>query len=270
VRLVTADHYVTTDNPDDSGAIDFRKVTPAIAIMYAAHAHLRTYVSYGEAFDSPTFTEIAYRPDGASGLNTDLKPARTRNGEVGVKWQVTPSTFSHVAIFDALTRDDIVVASASGGRTTYENAGLVRRVGAEVGAENALAEKWRALVSYTFIDARFSDRNRYPGVPASNAYAALRYGGEEGWDGSIEGTVISHVEANASNTFSAPAYALLGANGGYIWNVGHWRVKGFARVDNILNRNYAGSVIVNDANQRYYEPGPARSAFAGVDIRVRY
>ena len=271
VRLVTADHYFSCPpNCDDSGSVDFRKVTPAVALMYSAHPHLKTYLSYGEAFDSPTFAEIAYRPDGASGLNTDLKPARTRNGELGVKWQVTPSTFSHLAVFDALTRDDIVVLSASGGRTVYGNVSPVRRIGAELGAENQLAEKWRAQVSYTFVDARLPDRNRYPGVPASSAFAALRYGGEERWNAAIEGTFLSHVEANSANTFSAPAYALLGANGGYAWSVGHWRVKGFARVDNILNRNYAGSVIVNDANQRYYEPGPARSAYAGVDIRVRY
>lgn len=291
VRLATADHYITAGNPDDSGAIDFRKVTPAAALMYSAHSHLRTYLSYGEAFDSPTFAEIAYRPDGASGLNTELKPARTRNGEVGVKWQITPRTFSHVAAFDALTRDEIIVCCAGGGRSAYQNAGDVRRVGAELGAENELAEKWRVQVSYTWIDARFRDDfltcattacatdaaktpvprdNRVPGVPASNAYAALRYGGEDGWNAAIESTFLSHVEANSANTFSAPAYALLGANGGYTWNLGKWRVKGFARLDNILNRNYAGSVIVNDTNQRYYEPGPARSAFAGLDIRVRY
>src|SRR5581483_9003441 len=134
------------------------------ALMYGAHPHLRTYVSYGEAFDSPTFAEIAYRPDGASGLNTELKPARTRTGEVGVKWQLAPTTYSHVAAFDALTRDEIIVDSAQGGRTTYRNAGAVRRIGAELGAENALAEKWRLQVSYTFIDARLSGRNRVPGV----------------------------------------------------------------------------------------------------------
>jgi iron complex outermembrane receptor protein len=291
VRLVTADHYVTTGNGDDSGAIDYRRVTPAVALMYSAHPHLRTYASYGEAFDSPTFAEIAYRPDGASGLNTDLKPARTRNGELGVKWQVTPATFSHLAVFDSLTRDEIIVAGASGGRSTYQNAGHVRRIGAELGAENQLAEKWKVQAAYTFLHAKFRDPfttclasacpgvaplttiprgRRVPGVPASNAFVALRYGGATGWNGAMETTFLSAIEANSSNTFSAPAHVLVGASGGYVWDVGHWRVKGFARVDNILNRNYAGSVIVNDTNQRYYEPGPARSAFAGVDIRVRY
>ena len=47
-------------------------------------------------------------------------------------------------------------------------------------------------------------------------------------------------------------------------------VRAFARVDNVLNRNYAGSVIVNDTNGRFYEPGPARSAFAGIELRMRY
>ena len=31
------------------------------------------------------------------------------------------------------------------------------------------------------------------------------------------------------------------------------------RVDNVLDRRYAGSVIVNEGNARFYEPAPGRS-----------
>ena len=40
----------------------------------------------------------------------------------------------------------------------------------------------------------------------------------------------------------------------------------FARVNNLFDRNYAGSVIVGDTNGRYFEPAPGRNWFAGIDL----
>jgi iron complex outermembrane receptor protein len=37
----------------------------------------------------------------------------------------------------------------------------------------------------------------------------------------------------------------------------------FARIDNIQDEEYVGSVIVNKANRRYYEPAPGRDYILG-------
>lgn len=42
----------------------------------------------------------------------------------------------------------------------------------------------------------------------------------------------------------------------------------FGRVDNLFDRNYVGSVIVNESNNRYYEPAPERNY--GVGLSVAY
>ena len=39
----------------------------------------------GRGFETPTFNELAYRPDGTAGLNFALKPSRSSNLELGVK-----------------------------------------------------------------------------------------------------------------------------------------------------------------------------------------
>mgnify|MGYP006169322043 CR=1 FL=1 len=44
-----------------------------------------------------------------------------------------------------------------------------------------------------------------------------------------------------------------------------WRFKQFARVNNLLDKNYVGSVIVN--NGRPIEPAPGRELSAGVSAR---
>jgi iron complex outermembrane receptor protein len=43
-----------------------------------------------------------------------------------------------------------------------------------------------------------------------------------------------------------------------------WRWQEFARLDNIGDRRYAGSVIVNESNQRFFEPALGRNYLVGV------
>jgi iron complex outermembrane receptor protein len=40
----------------------------------------------------------------------------------------------------------------------------------------------------------------------------------------------------------------------------------FVRVDNVLDRRTIGSVIVNDANGRYFEPAPGRGGWIGLAL----
>ena len=51
---------------------------------------------------------------------------------------------------------------------------------------------------------------------------------------------------------------------------GKWRFSEFARLDNLTNRNYVGSVIVNKTNFRYFEPAPRRSKSIGVQASVTF
>jgi iron complex outermembrane receptor protein len=49
-----------------------------------------------------------------------------------------------------------------------------------------------------------------------------------------------------------------------------WRVTEFVRIDNIADRNYAGSVIVNEGNGRFYEPAPGRNYLIGVQAALQF
>ena len=42
------------------------------------------------------------------------------------------------------------------------------------------------------------------------------------------------------------------------------------RGDNLLDRKYAGSVIVNDGNGRYFEPAPGRTWLAGASATLKF
>ncbi|MNQ87921.1 TonB dependent receptor [compost metagenome] len=51
---------------------------------------------------------------------------------------------------------------------------------------------------------------------------------------------------------------------GYEFRLGRTRLYLFGRIDNLADRHYIGSVIVNEANGRYFEPAAGRRFFLGL------
>jgi iron complex outermembrane receptor protein len=45
---------------------------------------------------------------------------------------------------------------------------------------------------------------------------------------------------------------------------GAWTFSELLRIDNIFDREHIASVIVGSAGDRFYEPGPTRSVYAGL------
>ena len=67
-----------------------------------------------------------------------------------------------------------------------------------------------------------------------------------------------------------PGYGVLALSAGYTRQWGAWRLNAFARIDNVADRQYVGSVIVNDGNSRYYESAPGRNWATGVSLRYNF
>jgi iron complex outermembrane receptor protein len=286
VRFSSDDAYITATNPDDSGRVSYSATTPVAGLLYRASDRWHLYASYGNAFETPTFNELGYRPDASAGVNFGLVPARSRNGEIGSKLLVGNGGEFDVALFQADTRHELAVDTSTGGRTTYQNVDRAQRRGAEAKFDYPLAERWRVELAYTYLDATFRSPfltcpaastcttpntlvpagARIPGVPKSDFYAGLRYGGQSGWNATLESSAASNTPVNDLNTQFAPGYGLLGASVGYVFEVADAKISTFLRLNNLFDHSYVGSVIVNESNGRYYEPGPGRNVFAGVRI----
>jgi iron complex outermembrane receptor protein len=43
-----------------------------------------------------------------------------------------------------------------------------------------------------------------------------------------------------------------------------WTLKEFLRIDNLGDKKYSGSVIVNEGNSRFFEPAPERNYLVGI------
>jgi len=277
VNFDSDDRYVMPGNADDSGTARYRKALPVAALRYAPDPGLSLYASYGRGFETPTLNELSYRPGGQPGLNFGLAPALSTNLEAGVKARVAGGLLT-AAVFHASTDDEIVSAGSAGGRASYQNAGRTRRDGIELGWSGEFARNGRAQLAYTWLNARYVDDgpgdiragNRIPGIARQAAYASLAWAPPEGWQASVEGRLLSKVYVNDANDGDAPGYVVAALSAGYVKKLGAWELNAYARVDNLFDRRYAGSVIVNEVNGRYYEPAAGRSVGGGIGATYRY
>lgn len=276
VHYKSEDRYLS--NGDDSGKTDYSKVLPSAALSWQILPELMAYVSYAKGFETPTFTEMAYRPDGKSGFNFDLTASTSDTYETGLKSQNQFGDFT-LAVFQTKTKDDIVSAGNSNGRSTFRNADKTLREGVEFAWNKKLWRDLTATASYTYLDATFDadipalgsiaqipSGNAIPGIAKNQAYASLAWQPSHGLYGGVDVQYMDKVYVNDTNSDAAPSYSVTSANVGYAWVMGDWKVNSFARVDNLFDKNYAGSVIVNDGNGRYFEPADGRNWSAGLRV----
>ncbi|ONN55699.1 TonB-dependent receptor [Acinetobacter genomosp. 33YU] len=277
VHYKSKDNYLS--NGDDSGKTDYDKVLPSAALSWQILPELMAYVSYAKGFETPTFTEMAYQTDTTKpGFNFDLRPSTSDTYEAGLKSQNQLGDFT-LAVFQTKTKNDIVSAGSSNGRSTFRNADKTLREGVEFAWNKKLWRDLTATASYAYLDANFDadipalgniaqipSGNKIPGIAKNQAYASLAWQPSHGLYGGVDVQYMDKVYVNDTNSDAAPSYSVTSANIGYAWDLGDWKVKSFARVDNLFDKKYAGSVIVNDGNDRYFEPADGRNWSAGLRV----
>ena len=289
VSFDAADAYVTPANPDDSGHALYAATLPVLGASYAVSEGLHVYATAGKGFETPTLNELAYRASGATGLNFALQASMSRSVEMGVKAQPWAGAEAALAVFQTTTEHEIVTQTNVGGRATYQNAGATRRRGLEASGRWQVAPTLQAQFAATWLDARYRDGfltctaapcatanttvaagNRIPGIAKTSLYGALTWQPAGGWRVGVEGRALGKVWVNDLNNDAAPGYGTLAAFAGYQRSIGAWELGALLRVDNLADRRYAGSVIVNDGNGRFFEPAPGRTWLASVSASYRF
>lgn len=279
VRFESRDHYVAGPNPDDSGSVAYSRTVPVGGVLYKATDRLHLYANAGEGFETPTFAELAYRPGGATGLNFALQPAKSRHYEAGLKARWPGGVSATASVFRIDTRDEVVTNTNVGGRSDFKNASRTRREGAEVAVQARLPAGFEASAAYTALSARFTEpftsgtppvtvaAGRWlPGVPGNVLQAEVVWRhAASGFHAGVEFRHSSRVYVNEANTDSAAPYSVANVRAGFEQRGGRWRLREFARADNVTDRRYAGSVIVAEARGRFFEPAPGRNYVVGIE-----
>jgi iron complex outermembrane recepter protein len=278
VKLDASDNFLS--NGDDSGRRDFSYTNPVLGVRWQVARGLNLHASVARGFESPTLGELAYRTDGSGGFNTTLQAQKSRQAEVGAKWRGLDGALAiDAALFRVSVDDEIGVATNAGGRQSFQNVGRTLREGAEVSLGWRIAPQWRTQMALTLLDATYRDGflacagipctapsvpvpagNRIAGTQRGLAFAELAWQPSANTELGFEVRKASALMANDSNSEAAPGYTLLALRAVQRYALpDKFQLELLARLDNAADKAFAGSVIVNDANGRFYETGAPRA-----------
>lgn len=265
------------NNGDDSGSRTFDAVSPVAGITWLASDAVTLYANTSRNFESPTTTELA-NPSAAGGFNPDLEPQFARHYEVGAR--VTPAEGQQLtaALFRIDLEDELIPfeLAAFPGRDFFANAGESERTGVELAWRGQFADGWQANAAYTWSDFEFTDftnddgdvfdGNTVPGTAGHVVFAGIEYRADAGWFAAAEATHTSAITLNNANTEEADAYTLVTLRAGTAWQRGGWRFAPYASVTNLLDEDYTANARINAFGGRFFEPGPGRSFYLGVNV----
>jgi iron complex outermembrane receptor protein len=264
----------------------YSATNPVAGLSYSLTNDISTYASFGRGFETPTLNELAYRSISGNlpGLNFGLQPARSSDYEVGMKTRGTLFR-ADVAVFHIRTIDELGVLQSSGGRTVYENIGATQRDGAELGVTADLPGNFETRIAYSYLRAVVAHAyagcagtpctadvipigNYLPAVPQNILYAGLtwRYPAT-GFFATAETLVRSRIYADDRNTGYAGGYWTENLRAGFEQKSAGWQTREYLRIENLFNKAYIGSVIVNDANSRFFEPEPGLGAYVMFEAK---
>jgi iron complex outermembrane receptor protein len=289
VRLEVKDNLLTV-NGNNSGSVEYQKTTPVIGAVWKATDTLNFYANFGKGFETPTFIEAAFddvTTNVASKPNLSLKPSESNNYEIGAKAFLTDNSRINVTLFKVSTDDEIVTSLTNAGRSSFTNAGKTERKGLELSLDSRFENNITTYFAYTLLDAEFKDsftfrpttttsrtvsaENKIPGTYRSQIYAEVAWSHAPiGFFSALEGRYNSKVYVDDVNSESAPSYTVFNLRAGFEQKVANWHFKEYLRVENMFDKDYVGSVRINDSNRLFYETSPDRNYLLGLSANYKF
>jgi len=281
------DRFITEEDGDASGDADFFAATPKLGFIWQMSETAQLFGNVSGSYEPPIMVELT-SPVEIGGDLDDLKAQKAVQFELGTRGTVWNGRFLwDVSVYDYEIWDEIQNVNvqpfpdAPFTIPRYQNIDRTRHFGVEVGAnvillQNMLAgrggdgpgDTLTSINAYTysyfvFVDDPVFGDNDLPGAPPHFIRSELRYDHPVGvWFApNIESTPEGYY-MNSENTVKAGSYTIFNIQGGYNFMDGD--VVFFAQVTNIFDKNYISSVVVDDANGRYFYPGDGRAFYAGV------
>lgn len=275
------DHFLL-DGRDDSGERTLSALSPAAGLTYRLADSRTVFANVSTSFQTPTTTEMINVPPGPgepcceAGFNP-LDPERALAFEAGLRVNTARIAFEgaayHMTIRDAIVPFQVAQAE---GRNFFRNAGRTRHRGLEAGARAILAPEIELSASYTWSDFIFVDDGdqavanegkRLPGIPehrlALGTAIHTRFATIEPEAELTSGYFADDANSAASHSEGG---ALLHIRARSRVPIGRASLVPFAAINNLMDRRYNSSVVVNAAGGRYFEPAPGRHFYLGLSV----
>ncbi|MBK9331598.1 MAG: TonB-dependent receptor [Ignavibacteria bacterium] len=304
--LVTGryDNVITSKSDLIAGFRDttrkFSNFTPKFALNYKLNPRMAIYGSFGFGFDVPANNELENFPFSSDGglkaINPDLNPQKSTNYEIGYKGEIPnrgsnvfKNSFVELTLY-ATKIDDAIIPFTVDGDVYFRNAATVNRKGLEFGFNTEVVKGLKFATSYTYSDFKYDkysalniagnglvntedySGNTEPANPDHYASGELHYvydlKNERNVFIKTNGLYVGKMQVNDKNVDSliTASYYLQGAQIGTDLTYGKFRILAFAGLNNIFDKKYVAFVQINSDRQEYYESGPRRNFFSGLNI----
>lgn len=222
--------------------------------------------------------------DGGDGLDAltsqiqNLQPQRSKNVELGTKWDVMPGGRLSLtgAVFKS-TMDNARVTAPDG---TTENVGRKEVKGVELGFSGKVTSLWSVFGGYTYLDAKIADNgfvntgttakpvytpspfngNRFPTTPKSSATLWTTYAFSSKFTAGLGVNSMSKVYANVNNNKWAPGFTRFDAMASYALNQD---IALQLNVQNLTDKFYFDKV----SSPHYAGVAPGRSATLTANVK---
>ncbi|MFM6962359.1 MAG: TonB-dependent receptor domain-containing protein, partial [Polynucleobacter victoriensis] len=274
---------VTLTNPNGSGSKTFNGISPVVGLTHHLNQQTNIYAQVGRGFESPTMNELLYKykstsPGYTNEYDYSVGAAKSLQSEIGIKWRDQNRAILDLAVFHIKTKDDILPLASRTTGSTWLN-GDTEKYGLELSGLKVLPYNLAIRGAATLITAKYVEPagsavkgGKIPGIPQSQIYLDLSWR-SNGWinkskmtytEVGVDYRSVGKSYANSDNTEAASAYQLFGIKVSHNIKQGAHSLSLFGRLDNVFDKKYVSSVVVNQENRQYYEPGMPRNWILGV------
>jgi catecholate siderophore receptor len=221
--------------PAAHAVVDASFVSTQAGIVYKPAKNGSVYLSFASSATPPG-------NDGGDGLDAltavvqNLQPQRSRNLELGTKWDLLPG--GRLSLTGALFKSTMNNARVTAPDGSSQNIGRKEIRGVELGFSGKLTSSWTLFGGYTWLDAEIADNgfvntgtaaapvwttspfngNRFPTTPKHSASLWTTYAFSKDFTAGLGVNTMSQVYANVNNTKYAPGYARFDAMASYALN----------------------------------------------------
>jgi catecholate siderophore receptor len=195
----------------------------------------------------------------------NLEPEKTRNVEVGTKWDLLRNRLSLTGSVFHAQKTNARTPGINPGDPPTVLAGKQRVAGLELGVSGRVTERWLLMGGYAFMDSRIEASNTAAEVDNALALTPehtfnLWTTYDLPWNVSVGGGAqyMDAVFRNAANSAAVPSYWLVNALASYAVN-SHLTLRFNAQ--NLTDKRY-----VDRIGGGHYIPGPRRQLMLTTDV----
>jgi iron complex outermembrane receptor protein len=283
------DRFLADGNQSD--AVDFTAASPRAGFLWKPTRSVQVFGNASHAYEPPLLLEIT-APGQVGGNLGQLGAQKSWQFEVGTRGSAGERLAWDASVYDIELWDEIQNVNvrpfpfAPFTIPRYRNIDRSRHTGVEVGADllllkdllarlglGRLGDALRARLAYTwsrfvFVDDVNFGNNDLPGAPPHFIQAELRYDHASGfWMAPGLDIVPKGYFVNSENNARNHAYTLVNFRTGFEHKASGLGL--FFEARNLADAAYAASVVVDDANRRFFFPGDGRSFYGGLSWRWR-